>query len=242
MVQDNMNDFVDAISNAKADYRVTVLAARTNDPDDNEICVKAPLASSDCSGSGPRFQQINQHVDSHDGLCQFNNHLEAIEGFMRPDSVRHIVMVSDDRCGGTNQGIGCAKETCTAFASLKNQAGFEDYVFHSIVGTHQDRCLAKNGVGSTYMELSRSTGGEIYHICRSNWSPLYARLQETVIRATRMFKLSGRPVGGTINVSIGNQPATEGSRWAYDARANQIVLKGALPEDGTKLSVCYQPR
>ena len=29
MVQDNMNDFVDAISDAKVDYRVTVLAART---------------------------------------------------------------------------------------------------------------------------------------------------------------------------------------------------------------------
>lgn len=230
MVRANMNAFASHIAKAKADYRVTLVASRYKDPDNHEICIPPPLAGSSCA-DGPRFRQINQHVDSHDALPRLMQHIGAIEAFMRPTSVRHFVVVTDDKAKKVNW---------LAFNTfLKARKGYADYVFHSIVGLKDEGCVADKG--KDYIALSTATGGLMFHICKANWTTLFQKLGQVVSTATTKFKLTRTPkTGAKITVTYGGKATVAGKDWIYDAKINQIVLKGALPADGTKIKVCFE--
>jgi len=230
MVRNNMNQFASTISQATVDYRVVLVASRYVDKDNNQICIPAPLAGANCS-NGQFFQQVEQHVDSHDALTQYVAHVGTIESFMRPNSVRHVVVVTDDEC----KGVFCG----AAFhAWIKTRPGYQDYVFHSIVGLVDKGCVADDG--KSYMLLSTLTGGVQFHICNSDWSPVFQQLSKSVITATTKFKLTKKAKAGTIKVTYGNTPAVQGKDWDYDAVINQIVLKGTLPQNGAAIHVCYE--
>lgn len=229
MVRNNMNAFAGYISKAKADYRVTLVASRYADSDNNQICIPTPLAGPNCADA-PRFKQINQHVDSHDALARLMQHIGAIEGFMRPTSVRHFVVVTDDKAKQINW---------VAFhAFLKSRPGYGDYVFHSIVGLKDEGCVADEG--KDYVALSLATGGLKYHICNANWSALFQKLGQVVATATTKFKLNQKPKAGTVTVTYNGKAAIPGKDWIHDPVINQVVLKGSLPADGTAIKVCYQ--
>lgn len=229
MVRSNMNAFAGSISKAKADYRVTLVASRYSDPDNNQICIPQPLAGPGCA-NGQRFKQIDQHVDSHDALMRLMQHIGAIEAFMRPTSVRHFVVVTDDKAKGANWA--------TFHAFLKARQGYGDYVFHSIVGLKDEGCVADEG--KDYVALSLATGGLKYHICNANWSALFSKLGQVVATATTKFKLTKKPKSGTVSVTYNGKTAVPGQDWIHDPTINQIVLKGSLPADGTAIKVCYQ--
>jgi hypothetical protein len=90
------------------------------------------------------------------------------------------------------------------------------------------------------MSISAITGGMVFHICSANWTSLFQQLGQEVATATTKFKLNNTPKAGTIQVTYGNTPTTQGTDWDYDPQINQIVLKGNLPNDGEKITVCYQ--
>jgi hypothetical protein len=232
MVRDNMNDFAGSISSASVDYRVILVATRSNDPDGHEICIRQPLAGPGCSDSS-RFRQIDRHVDSHNALPLYRANAHRIEAFMRPNSARHIIVVSDDEC----EPFFMCGAGFDLF--LSGRDGYEGYTFHSIVGQPSSRC-DPDGVGSSYSGLSRRTNGVNFDICNSDWSSLYSQLERSVTRATTKFTLSERPVRGTVEVTFNGAPAAEGSRWRYEERPNQILLGGSLPANGTRISVCYE--
>lgn len=230
MVRQNLNAFAAAVSNAKIDYHVVLVASRFLDPDGNQICIPPPLAGPGCA-DGPRFKQIDQHVDSHDALALYMLHAPAIESFMRPGSMRHVVVVTDDEAKGV---------TAAAFhAFLKARPGYQDYRFHSVVGLVDKGCVADEG--KQYVALSALSGGLTWHICDANWTTVFQQLLASVSVATTMFPLQKKPKAGTIKVSYGNAPAAQGKDWDYDPALNQIVLKGTLPKNGDKVTVCYTP-
>ena len=228
-VRKNMNVFAGVIAKAKVDYRVILLAARFNDKDNHEVCIPQPLANAGCK-DGPRFKQIDQHIDSHDALSRIVQYIGTVESFMRKGSVRRFVAVTDDDA----KGVGA-----TAFhAFLKARAGYSDYKFHSIVALQDKGCAADDG--KQYMALSSLTGGIKTHICSANWQSVFTQLAQEATSSTNKLLLQKTPKAGTIKVTIAGKPATQGVHWTYDSTVNQVLLKQPYPANGQKIQICYE--
>lgn len=227
-VRNHMNLFAGQIAKANVDYRVTLLAARFNDKDNHEVCIPPPLAGAGCK-DGPRFKQIDQHVDSHDALARIVQYIGVIEGFMRKGSARRFVVVTDDEA---------KKTTATGFhAFLRSRPGYSDYRFHSIVALWDKGCAADEG--KEYIRLSNLTGGITTHICNANWQSVFTSLAKEATGVSAQFLLSKTPRSGTIQVTIAGKPATLGVHYTYDANVNQVVLKQPYPSSGAAVRVCY---
>ena len=232
-VKANMNNFSNYINGQKIDYHVLVMASKTGS---YGICIAPPLGGPGCS-NGPRFKQVVQNVQSLDSLKLIQKHITAIEAFMRPNSLRQIVEVSDD-----NSRPGYGYPTGPSFHSwIVKRPGWKDYVFHSIVSLYKDSCTAT--VGTEYMWLSKQTKGMEQHICKANWNAMFNQLGKKVADlAKTQYKLKGTPNPNTIKVYYNNTLVPKGVNWDYDGPNNQVVLKGKLPGNGTAIKVCYQPQ
>ena len=227
-VKQNMNNFSSYISGQKIDYRVIVLAERGTGSKD--ICIKPPLGGANC-GDNARFKQVSKKVGSHNALSLFQSNISTIESFMRPNSLRQIVVVTDDD----------SKLSASSFHSwIKARTGYKDYVLHSIVSlTYTLFCTASNG--KVYIDLSNWTKGLKAHICNANWNTLFAQLSKKVSDlAKTQYKLSKTPLANTIKVEYNGVPMKHGVNWIWDAANSQVVLKGKLPGPGTKIRICYQ--
>lgn len=225
MVRQNMNAFASYISNQKIDYHVVLVAKRSGHS--RAVCIPQPLAGPSCA-DGQRFRQIDQVVNSHDALSKVMAHIASIEAFLRPSSLRHFVVVTDDE----------SSVTSTAFdAFIAARPGYKDYIFHSIVGLTKGGCVADDG--QQYIALSNKTKGLKFHICNANWQTLFNQLGQNVATASTLFKLSKTPKPGTVQVTIDGKPAVPNVDYQYDAAINQVKLLGT-PKDGSKLQVCYE--
>lgn len=227
-VKANMNKFSSYISGQKIDYRVIVLARRGTGSKD--ICIAPPLGGPNCADTA-RFKQVSKTVGSTNELTLFQSYITTIESHMRPNSLRQIIVVTDDN----------SKLSASAFhAWIKARPGYKDYVFHSIVSlVYTFMCTAKDG--KVYIDLSNWTKGLKFHICNANWNSLFTQLSKKVADiAKTQYKLSKTPVANTIKVEYNNVPKQHGKDWIWDVTNTQVVLKGQLPGPGTKIKICYQ--
>ncbi len=226
MVQANMNAFAQFISKQKVDYHVLLLARRGTGTYD--ICLPQPLAGPGC-GDGQRFRQINDRIRSHNSLTKAQQHIVQLEAFMRPGSIRHFVVVTDDESSLNANSFH-------TFIKARSP-DYADYVFHSIVGLTNGGCVANDG--QQYIALSNMTQGLKFHICNANWAQLFNALGQNVATATTKMKLSKKPLAGTIEVWFDGFKAQEGTHWKYDTVVNQIVIM-KYPQAGAKVKVCYK--
>lgn len=227
----NLNRFAETIGAAGVDYRVVLVAERPRlAARPAALCVPPPLAGPDCADA-ERFLQIDQHVESHDALTLVQEHIEAIEAFMRPGSRRVLVVVSDD-----DSGLPAADFDAWARA----RPGYEDYVVDAIVGIDPRVCPAVIGVGTTYLQLAEWTGGEIEHICSPDWSVTFERFAEAIAGLDRIYPLRDVPLPGTLRVSWDGVEQPEGRAWSYDPAANAVELAEAFaPPLRTVIDVTY---
>ena len=234
-VKANMNNFSSYINGQKIDYHVIVMASKTGS---YGICIKPPLGGPGCT-DGPRFKQVVQNVQSVDSLKLIQKNISAIEAFMRPNSLRQIVEVTDDN---SRPGYSSAIPGTTFHAWITKRAGWKDYIFHSIVSLYQDSCTAK--IGTEYIWLSNQTKGLKLHICKANWNTMFAQLSKKVADlAKTQYKLAGTPdPTKPIRVYYNNVQKKQGTDWDWDGTNNQVVLKGTLPGKGVQIKICYQPK
>lgn len=194
LVQDNLNAFSTGISASGIDHHVIVIG------DSNEITVPPPL------GGSSRFLHVDDAVDSNEALQQILDHYPDYQSFLRPDSVKHIVAVSDD-----NSDL-----TATAFTNALNNLtnpGFEPtWVFHSIVA-YGDVALIGcatttswgAAIGTEYLALSASTGGITFPICEADWSPVFDEIENSVVVESYLpceLELPTPPPGKTLDTAI----------------------------------------
>ncbi|MCA9671108.1 MAG: VWA domain-containing protein [Myxococcales bacterium] len=224
-VRQNMNAFANYISQQKLDYHVVVVADQASS---RNVCIPQPLGGPGCT-DGPRLKNVNNYIGSHSALQVAMARITDIESFMRPGSVRHFIVVTDDE-----SSVGFA--TFDAFLKARSK-DYSDYRFHGVIGTSKGGCVA--GVGNTYMSLVQQTKGLQFDICTANWSQLFTALGKNVTDATTKFKLQNTPRPGTIDVHFDNFQASEGPHWSYDPQVNQIIIV-KQPQDGAKIKVCYE--
>jgi len=228
LVKQKLAEFSSAITSAGLDYHVVVLARRSA-TEMQGICVQPPLAAANC-GDSARFRHVDAVVASSNSLDVVVANIAEIEAFLRPDSLRHFVEVSDDN----------AAMSAGAFHSFISQRpGYQGYVFHSVVGLPPGGpCIAN--VGDAYVSLSQLTGGLLVDICTANWSTLFGELANTVVASVTDYQLNQQPIPGTLEVTVNGQPISEGVDWDYQPQSNEILLTGALPADGSTVTVCYR--
>lgn len=226
-VKQNINAFSNYITATNLDYHVIVLARRGTGTYD--ICVPPPLGGANCA-DGPRYKVVSQAVYSTDSLKKYQSYASQIEAFMRPNSFRQIVEVSDDE--STQLSGQSFHQWITA------RPGYKDYVFHSIVGLTSGGCVAR--VGNQYIWLSNQTGGLKAHICNANWNTLFNQLGKQVsATANLQYSLSKKPMNNNLTVTYNGNAKQAGVHYNFDAQSNQINLIGQLPPDKATIKVCY---
>ncbi|MCX4239823.1 vWA domain-containing protein [Paraliomyxa miuraensis] len=171
-IQAHMNDFSSQIIASGIDVHVVLISSYPGNG--HGICIGAPLGSGGCPGSDnnpPTFTHVNQSVGSHNAWQVLLATHGQWAGAMRADSVKHIVVVTDDTSNLNWSSFD------TQFKAL--HPSYADYVHHSVV-CHSN-CASAAGIGSDYITLSNNTGGVAADLCDQDFQAVFDVLTTEVI-------------------------------------------------------------
>jgi len=225
-VQSNMNAFAASIANSGVDYHVIVIA------DTSHINVPPPL------GGSAQLLADNVNIASHNALEKLVTEYPNYQQFLRPDSVKHIVVVSDDNSDWSKSMFE------QQLAGLTSPGFGTDWHFHAVVAEAppydvNSHCfLLAAAVGQVYIDLQTAHGGLFFSLCDTDWSPLFTTLAQSVTQGLALpctFAIPTPPNGQTLDPSLvnfvytptGGQPQTipnvgsaagcnGGPGWYYD--------------------------
>ena len=209
------------------DLRVIMLADATT------VCPPVPLTDGACPpGESAIYIPSNTTVGSFDALVKL---IENFSGgtqysrFLRPDAVRHIIVVSDDE-----------SDDMTADAFLRQAATLPapglltDMYFHSIVSETEEEdcflficetvgCSGRYGDaesrGDQYLRLSDITGGVVNSICEDDWAPIFDAISERVVETSQLPCAYEMP-----------ETPTEGDTIAFETIEVQYEVGGVSSE------------
>jgi len=233
-IQDNMNVFASSIANSGIDYRVIVITDATH------ITVPPPL------GGSAQFLSVNTFINSNDPLEKLVANYPMYQAFLRPDSVKQIVAVTDDESDWSKATFEGQLATLTA-------PGFgTDWRLHAVVAEDppflfSSHCFTLSAaVGATYINLQQAHGGLFFSLCDTNWDPLFTALAQSVTQGLSLpctFELPMPPAGQSLDPNkvnfvytpTGGSPTTivnvgslagcaGGPGWYYDDAVNPTKI------------------
>jgi hypothetical protein len=197
-VQERLNGFSEQIVDAGIDMRVFLLSSYPipgAEPWlDTGICIDPPLGGGGCPNADnnlPLFWHVQASIGSQQLLDRLLKAHEHWGQMMREDSVKHIIVVTDD-----DEYIG-AEEFDEAFTAL--DPTYEDYILHGIVSLG---CVQAAAVGETYIQLAEETGGTVADLCGQNFQPVFDTLSTAVIEGSGLsceWPLPEAPAGRVID-------------------------------------------
>jgi hypothetical protein len=232
-VQENMNEFSRQIAASGVDYRVIVISSYPNN--ENGICIAPPLGSGGCptrDSKPPTFTHVNQKVESTNGLTLFLATYPLWMGVLRPDSAKHIVMVTDD-----NSALNAILFDLAA-SNLK--PAFRDYKFHGIF-CYTD-CSSAASVGTVYKDLVRRTGGVSGDLCEQNFTPVFNKLATAVVQQSKIsckIPIPAAPAGMQVDpeklsIEVVTSPGGQAEEIPHVAGLNQCGGRGWYYDNNTK--------
>ncbi len=207
IVQNNINGFASAIGASGVDFRVVVITSSAF------VTVPDPLGSDTA-----RLRFLDEAVNSSESLTKLLARLDVYSDFLRPEAVQHFVVTTDDE----------SELRWDRFRSDMLERLGKDFLFHAVASPDERHCMTvpflgmicepgcegtfgdAADVGAEYYRLAEETGGETYSICESDWSPLFTRLQTSVVVSAAVpcfFELPPPPDGeafdaGKVNVTF----------------------------------------
>ena len=227
-LQTNMTQFISRFeTEAKSvDYRIYMIGQNFNFP-----------------GTGDKIIKINQSIGS-------SNSLEVLQNFfsgvipnptpLRQDSLKQIVVVTDDEAAG---GTGAAfKSFLASHAAFQGKTKFNGFV--GLPTSVENAACSLAGIGQQYITLGSDPqfAGLIQDICSPDWSKLLKDLASSIITdVTRgSFKLDFPvDVSTTIEVLV-NGSVVEAGIVIYEAASQSITFqKGKEPPPGAEVVVIY---
>lgn len=241
-VQANMNSFSMQIEDSGIDYHVVLLSAYPGDggDGDNGICIDPPLGGGGCveqDDNPPRFLHIDQEIDSNNGLEQLIDHHPDWASAIRPDSVKHIVIVTDD-----NSDLDAA-DFDAEFKQL--DPSYDPYIFHGIICFYE--CPEAAEIGEVYVELIDQTDGVQGDLCLQDFQSVFDEVATAVIGGVSLsceWEIPSTPdgeefdpdavnvefddgIGGTLDIGRVDSPAecanvTDG--WYYDDPVSPTMI------------------
>jgi len=203
MVENNLNAFAAQIDSWGIDYRVIMIAERGGG---DAVCIPPPLGGAGCT-DGPLFRHVPNYVGSHSALGAMGGYYAQYQDFLREDSIKHFVVVSDDEAdGGSNDTWFLALLPTLANPGFPvRPASPHGFVFHSIVGWGDNPWIGCNtaaDVGQSYLNLTMLTDGVKAKVCETDWNPIFDALQAAVIEGTQLpctYDLPDPPGGETLD-------------------------------------------
>ncbi len=175
-VQNNLNAFASSIAKSGLDYRVIMVGSGS------DICVPQPLGGAGCK-DGPRYMHVKMKVGSDDGLKKVIQAYPKFQKFLRADSLRHFVAVSDDDSDESHKWF------LSQVAALKSPGFPKGFIFHSIVAygdIFYIGCITGAKIGAEYLALTAGTKGVKAKVCETNWNPIFAALAKGVFANTKV--------------------------------------------------------
>lgn len=182
-VQQQMNSFSIQIEAANVDARIVLLAEYPFLISPG-ICIDPPLGSGGCpdqDSNPPKFLHVpDSDIASSNALSRLIELYPGYGPLLRPDSLTHVVVVSDD-----NSAMPAADFT-SQFGDLAEQ--LDNFVFHAIVSTLDPDgpacgscCALGASQGTVYQELVAQTGGVEGNLCDQEFQPVFAAVAQQVI-------------------------------------------------------------
>ncbi len=184
-VQDNLNVFSAQIADSGVNAHI-VLISGAYPTDSNGICVEPPLGSGDCPADtnlDAGFMHVVFEVGSSDAFLKIKQSYGQWVGMLRPNSIRHVIVVSDDN------SMFQAQTFVNQMALLSPP--FDQFTFHAIVATMEPEaacamdpphpcCTLAADEGTIYEELVAATGGVLGDLCEQDFQPVFDQLAAEV--------------------------------------------------------------
>lgn len=249
-VQKNMNKFSNQIIASGIDVHVVLIS-------NYNICIDAPLGSGGCPNLDtklPQFLHVDHGVSSNNALQLLLDLKPQWEASMRPDALKHVIVVSDD-----NSDLS-AGSFHASFQALGPE--YTNYKFHAIVGLldpnsflecAQDPtcCLLIAEDGSQYISLAGLTGGVVGPLCdngKQDFTGLFNTLSTEVVSGAKIECewLIPEPMGQDIDFNKVNVDYNDGvSPPQAIPKVDGMAACGALeawyyddPGNPTKIYAC----
>jgi hypothetical protein len=230
--RDNMNRFSQTITSAGLDLQVVVIACMENGDCDGHpnawgICIPDPLGATGGCDDPPPYDDTNLpgylHVDTRiPSVKGFERVMDTYDqwiGMVRPNTVLHIVGISDD-----TEEWSAAQFNDALLARNPALAG---YFFHGIfsyqskedacaVSTSDPCCLyaAPSGEGVPYRDLVTMTGGVQADLCAQDFDPVFQQFATAVIESAQLsceWAIPAPPAGETLNPNMVNVEFIDGA-------------------------------
>jgi hypothetical protein len=213
-VQQNMNIFSQQIFLANIDHHVVMIAESSPEGP----CINVPLGSGACPADTklPEYLHVVEGVGSTNALEKILTTEQLWSSSIRPGSIKHLVVVSDDE---SSMDAGSFHN---AFVALNPE--YANYVFHAIVAFEApdplecalgaNCCLTliplAEAVGEVYLQLVQQTGGVAGDLCDQQFGPVFNQIAMSVQQTVPLsceFEIPPPPEGDTfdstkVNVEI----------------------------------------
>jgi len=162
-------------------------------------------------------------VDNTDpGECNY--------GFLRPDAMLHIIMVSDEVEQSSSSWTWYMDKIVAKKGSSANVK------FSAIAGDYPGGCATADA-GDGYYQPVMATDGVFLSIC-SDWAtPTNLSMLAAASVQMAAFELDATPAPTTIHVYVNGTERLSG--WHYDAGDNTVVFDEGVPEEGDTVRVTY---
>lgn len=193
-VQANMNAFATSLVDQGIDARIVLISSANVDTSmqvmcaptdlacnlmnlgggfDYGVCIDAPFGSGMCpnDSKAPNFLHLNQSVGSRNALQMAIDLYPQYAGTLRPNSVKHFAVISDDVSDMT------AADFTTRVNAL-DPVMFNNWVFHGIYSKTQ--CVDAAGIGTVYEQLVTQTMGVGGDLCLQQFDGVFAAMATDV--------------------------------------------------------------
>lgn len=219
-VRRNINTFAGILGASGIDYRVVLIS---NPSGSRGVCVDPPLGTGEREcGSGPegRLLAIHDSVSSTNALDKALEHYPAYRDFLRPESAKAFVWITDDRTDDYS-----ADSFRAALAAFEPAGMFDIQIHNAIVGFYGDApadwgdrrtgsCGSLARPGIDYLRLANClddsnaliegcTPGRQARVCEADWTPIFESIAEGVLAGVPVqcdFEVPEAPMSMRIDI------------------------------------------
>ena len=151
-------------------------------------------------------------------------------GFLRPDAMLHIIMVSDEAEQSSSSWTWYMDKIVAKKGSTANVK------FSAIAGDYPGGCSTADA-GDGYYQPVMATDGVFLSIC-SDWAtPSNLSMLAAASVQMTAFELDASPSQDTIRVYVNGTERLDG--WRYDEGDNTVVFEDGIPQEDDEVKVTY---
>ena len=210
---------------------------------DDPVAAFADAVQVGIDGTGPEAGLAAAWLALNEPLASAEN-----RGFRRPDSLLHVVIVtdSDDHSDGALEPWLADGQTATDFfldfLELEAQNSGHAPLVSAVAGEVPNGCFGMAGralPANEYHDVVSATGGVFASICTGDMVPVVEGLGSASLIYSDIFELQAVPLPDTISVWVDGVRTLEG--WAWHDEPSSIVFEvPPLPDAG--ITVRYTVR